>query len=350
MKVLIENYRNLTAGHCGSGAMRNLIYHYSGLELDEGVVFGLGAGLDSVFFTYPAGSPPFMFFGRGSSMETDLAHTLGIDYSEKVQLDNDLAWEEVRQEVIEGRPTMLSGDILYLDYREYKVHFPAHRFVLLGFDEEKEEVYIADRTREQIETCSMGALRMSRNPEEAISTYNAWGKFASGSVRHSLPDACGIALRKTMERMQGMDTSQRDLMSSMSGGSADILEVGLKGLQTFCDQLLVWPDLDDAAERARYTDNAIIKYGTGGGFFRDHFAAFMNWAGEQRPDLVSSSTIKLAQESADRWNQLSPTMQYLAANPKDLKEWKSAHVQAEDIYEAEYSLFGHLADKVLRAG
>ncbi|MFK8051171.1 MAG: BtrH N-terminal domain-containing protein [Halioglobus sp.] len=350
MKVLIENYRNLTAGHCGSGAMRNLIYHYCGLELDEGVVFGLGAGLDTVFFTYEAQSPPFMLFGRGSSMEADLAHTLGMDYSEHIQLDDDLAWEEVRQEVVEGRPTMLSGDILYLDYREYKVHFPAHRFVLLGFDEDKQEVYIADRTREQTEVCSMGALRTSRNPTEAISTYNAWGKFSSGEVRHSLPEACGIALRKTVERMQGMDMSQRDLMSSFSGGNDTLLEVGLKGLQTFSDQLQIWPDLKDAGEHAQYVDNAIVKYGTGGGFFRDHFASFMHWASHQRPDLVTSSTVLLAQEAADRWNQLSPTMRQLAASPSDSQGWKSAQSQVEDIYEAEYSLFGHLADKVLRTG
>jgi len=352
VKVLIENYRNLTAGHCGSGAMRNLIFHYCGLELDEGVVFGLGAGLDTVFFTYRAQNPPFMLFGRGSSMEADLADTLGIDYREQLQMDDDLAWEEVRQEVIEGRPTMLSGDILYLDYREYKVHFPAHRFVLVGFDEEKQEAYIADRTREEIETCSMGALRESRNPREAISTYNAWGKFSSSAVRHSLPDACGIALRKTVERMQGMDTSQRDLMSAMSGTDNDdnhILEVGLRGLQTFCDQLLVWPDLKGAGDYAQYVDNAIIKYGTGGGFFRDHFATFMGWASQQRPDLVTSSTLKLAVESARRWNQLSPTLQSITAEPADKSLWSSAHTQVQDIYEVEYSLFGHLADNVLRS-
>lgn len=197
----------------------------------------------------------------------------------------------------------------------------------------------------------MGALRSSRNPTDAISTYNAWGKFSSADVRHSLPDACGIALRKTVERMQGMDMSQRDLMSSMSGGGASsILEVGLKGLQTLRDQLQIWPDLDDAGERAQYVDNAIIKFGTGGGFFRDHFAAFMHWSSRQRPDLVTSSTVRLAQESADRWNQLSPTLQHLVANSTDLQSWKSAGTQVEDIYEVEYSLFGHLADKVLRAG
>ncbi|MEH6519257.1 MAG: BtrH N-terminal domain-containing protein [Halioglobus sp.] len=348
MKVLIENYRNLTAGHCGSGAMRNLIFHYCGLELDEGVVFGLGAGIDTVFFDYKAQEPPFMLFGRGSSMEADLADTLGIDYREQVQLDDDKAWEEVRAEIIEGRPTMLSGDILYLDYREYKVHFPAHRFVLLGFDDEREEVYIADRTREEIETCSMQALRTSRNPPEAISTYNAWGKFDSGARRHSLPEACGLALLKTVERMHGIDKSQQELMGLASGNAGGTLEVGLNGLRTFSSQFSQWEELENASGYAQYVDNAIVKYGTGGGFFRNHYAVFMTWAKEQRPDLVSTVTVNLAQEAADRWNALSPTLQQLVSQPNDSGLWGSAHEQIEDIFETEYSLFGHLADTVLR--
>jgi hypothetical protein len=350
MRVMIDNYRNLTAGHCGSGAMRNLIFHYCGLELDEGVVFGLGAGLDTVYFNYPQQDPPFMLFGRGSSMEADLAETLGMDYAEQIETDNDVAWEQVRDEVIAGRPTMLSGDILYLDYREYKVHFPAHRFVLLGFDDDRQEVYIADRLREETETCSMQALRTSRNPPEAISTFNAWGKFSSGARRNSLPDACGIALRKSVERMLGFDKSQQELMTLASGSSSSNVEVGLKGLHTFAEEFRLWPDLENSAGYVRYVDNAIVKYGTGGGFFRNHFAIFMQWAQQQRPDLVSTVTANLASESAERWNGLSPILQQLFEHPADRDKWDFAHEQILDIYETEYSLFGHLADTVLRAG
>jgi hypothetical protein len=349
MRTMIEGYRNLPAGHCGSGAMRNLIYHYCGLDLEEGVVFGLGAGLDAVFFTYPKESPPFMFFGRGSSMEADLALTLGLDYAEQVQADDDLAWQEVRAEVAAGRPTMLSGDIYYLDYRQFKVHFPGHRFVLLGFDEEREEVYIGDRINEHAETCSAGALRLSRNPPDAISTYNAWGRFSSGAVRHSLPDACGIALRMTVERMQGMDSSQHQSMTAMRASGKGVMEVGLKGIRTLAEQMQGWPQRADASAHAQYVDNAIIKYGTGGGFFRNHFAVFMAWARDQRPDLVTTSTVDLAQQAASGWNALSPTMQYLVEHPEDRDRWGLAGEQVEDIYELEYSLFGHLADTVLRA-
>ena len=40
MRILIDNYRNLTAEHCGSGSMRNLVYHFCQLELPEGVIMG----------------------------------------------------------------------------------------------------------------------------------------------------------------------------------------------------------------------------------------------------------------------------------------------------------------------
>ena len=310
------------------------------------MVFGLGAGLDCVYFSHEAASPPFMTFGRGSTMEADLAKTLGMDYTEQVQPDDDLAWEEVKAEVLAGRPTMLSGDILYLDYREYKVHFPAHRFILLGFDESKQEAYIADRIHDYPETCSMGALRQSRNPKDAISTVNLWGKFHSGQVRHSLSEAAGVALKMTVERMLGLDTSQKELMASAGGGPA-ICETGLRGMATLRRAMAGWPTREDASDCAQYLDNAIVKYGTGGGFFRNHFAAFLRWAQSQRPDLVDAESVALGRLAAERWNALSPLMQSLAEKPSNDAQWRQATQALDQIFDTEETLFERLAARVL---
>jgi hypothetical protein len=43
-------------------------------------------------------------------------------------------------------------------------------------------------------------------------------------------------------------------------------------------------------------------------------------------------------------------MQGLVSDPGDHALWERAREQVLDIYETEYSLFGHLADTVLRAG
>ena len=63
---------------------------------------------------------------------------------------------------------------------------------------------------------------------------------------------------------------------------------------------------------------------------------------------MGATTVNLAQQAAKGWNQLSPTMQALVANPADNAQWQRAREQVLDIYETEYSLFGHLADTVLR--
>ncbi len=60
MQTMIEGYRSYPGEHCGSVAMRGLLHHYCGLELPENAVFGLGAGLDSVYLSGPGMDPSAM--------------------------------------------------------------------------------------------------------------------------------------------------------------------------------------------------------------------------------------------------------------------------------------------------
>lgn len=96
MKTLITNYRNPPGEHCGSAATRNLLYHYCGLELSESVIFGLGAGIESMFIKVNALDPAISIFGRSISMEAVALGALGIDYREQPEFDNQKAWEDVR--------------------------------------------------------------------------------------------------------------------------------------------------------------------------------------------------------------------------------------------------------------
>ena len=201
MKTMIDGYKIFPGDHCGSVAMRGLLHHYCGLDLPESAVFGLGSGAASVYLSGPGLDPSAMLFGRTASMEQDLATNLDIDYRERPEVDNEEAWQIVREEVLAGRPTMLSGDILYLDYREFKVHFPGHRFVLLGFDDETQKAFIADRIRPEPEACSYGALITSRNPPEGMSTHNLWGRFHDTNVGRELVDAAKLAISRCAKAM-----------------------------------------------------------------------------------------------------------------------------------------------------
>ncbi|MFK7731529.1 MAG: BtrH N-terminal domain-containing protein [Pseudomonadales bacterium] len=345
MKVILQDYINQTSEHCGSGSMRDLIRHYCGLDLPEHVVFGLGAGLDALYFPMPGNKPPFMFLGRGVSMEQDLAYTLGLDYQEVRQADNDVAWHEVRQEIIDGCPTMLAGDIFYLDYRKFKVHFPGHRFVLVGFDDEQKQVYIADRTECEPQVCSLQGVRDSRNSPVGMSSHNLWGKFHSGEVRHSLGEACEHALRITAARMLGDDRSQIEMLSAQAG-SSDFVAGGLAALVLFRAQLKANDERHNDTKLAKSLVDNIVNFGTGGGFFRIMFAQFMQWSKSQRPDIVTEDDVQAAALAATHWADIANIAVALSTDANDLEAWAAIDGLLLQVENTERRLFEALAEQL----
>jgi hypothetical protein len=334
MKTLIDGYRSFPGEHCGSVAMRGLLNHYCDLELSENAVFGLGAGLGCGLISIPEMGPSSIVFGRTATMEADLAATLGVDYEEAPEPDDERAWQDVREEVLAGRPTMLSGDILYLDYREFKVHFPGHRFVLLGFDDETEQVWIADRIREEPEVCSYGALFKSRNPPEGMSTKNLWGRFASGEVKNDLPTATRLAITTCANRMLGKEESGGDDQLSAAGTS------GLAAIRQLAEELPEWGRREDSANLASYNASCIEKFGNGGGMFRRIYAGFLEWAHDLDPQLAPAGAAALATQAADGWTALAHLL-WKASEGED--RWNEAAQGAAQIAQIEERLFEQLA-------
>lgn len=336
--------------------MRDLLSHYCQLDLPESVVFGLGAGLDSLYFDEPAQSPPIMLLGRGVSMEQDLATTLGIDYREEIETNDEAAWQQVRQEIIEGRPTMLAGDIYYLDYRKFKVHFPGHRFVLAGFDDEQQCVFIGDRTEAELQTCSMQAVALSRNSPAGMSSYNLWGKFHSGEVRHSLEQACEASLRITVQRMLGEDTSQQKLIEAQRPEGQGVVASGLAGLSLFRQHMSGWDGREMDTALAGYLVNTIVNFGTGGGLFRNLFADYLNWAHLKRSDLVDAHCVDLAKRTALHWNTIATTATLLREGGQccghtnlaaATEAWQNIDSGLANVEATERELFERIAKQVL---
>ncbi len=338
MQYLISNYRNIPGQHCGTTAMRNLLYHYCGLDLTEEIVFGLGSGIDFMYLKIPGLAPAAMIFGRSITMEVDAAQALGIDYREQPEADNAKAWTDVRQEVLDGRPTMLTGDIFFLDYRSFKVRFPAHRFVLVGFDDEKQMAYVADRIVPEPQACSYAALAASRNPSTGITTYNLWGKFFDVNVQNLLEQAAVSALAKTAGRMTGRDHTQADLLKSVAPKDAAIV-TGMEGLSAFAKDIGRWHERDDAAFVASYASQAIEKFGTGGGNFRKMFAGFMKWVSDKLSKTIPPSLVELAYQSADQWTELARILEKASETPESVDIWTQAGEKAKKIYEIESELF-----------
>jgi hypothetical protein len=320
-RTLIESYRNVPGEHCGSTAMRNLIRHYCKLELTEAMVFGLGSGIDFVLIEADRYEPGVFLFGRSATMETDVADALGLHYTEQTEPDDARAWAVVRDEVAAGRPTMLSGDALYLDYRDFRVHFPAHRFVLLGFDDEARKAMVADRIVPDTQACSYEALAASRNPKDFISTVNLWGKFHDGVAERDLPDAVRIAIGKAARRMLDAEAGGTAAGDSTIGGAAPAgvaMASGICGLSRLASRLPTFLQRPNARELARYAGACIESFGTGGGNFRLMYAAFLEEAREKRYAPVVAEDVAGIRESARDWTDLSSQLRALRAASPDV--------------------------------
>ncbi len=345
MKTLIAGYESFPGEHCGSVAMRGLLNHYCGLRLPEPAVLGLGSGVDCIFLSGVDMDPDVAVFGRPATLEIDVASALGIDYRECVEPDDAEAWKIVREEVLAGRPTMLSGDIFHLDYREYKVHFPAHRFVLLGFDDEIEKAFIADRIRPEPEACSYSALASSRNPQDGMSTHNLWGRFHGTEVGRTLTDAARLAIQRTARRMIGDGTEFSESAGIKLPNDRRVTS-GVSGIRRLAQELPAWAEREDARWVAQFNASCIEKFGNGGGNFRRLYAGFLDWARAIDARLVPEGASTLATRAADGWTALSHCLAAAAQEGADAEHWKQAAEHAVKVAQLEDELFSRLADRV----
>ncbi len=341
IKTLIEDYRSYPGEHCGSVAMRGLLHHYCGLEIPEPAVFGLGAGIECCYLESTAMEPAVSVFGRTLSLEADLGQILQVDYREQPEADDEQAWQVVREEVLAGRPTMLSGDILYLDYREYKVHFPGHRFVLLGFDDEIEKAFIADRIRPEPELCSYGALTRSRNPPEGLSTHNLWGRFHGTEVGRSLRDAAALAIERAARHM--LDRGEGAAGEASFAGGDTTVATGVAAIERFVEELPRWATRPDVRALAAFNASCIEKFGNGGGNFRRLYAGFLEWARALDSELVPPSAPDLTRAAADGWTAASTCLHRVASEGPSAALFDEAARYMKRVASTERQLFEGLA-------
>ena len=91
------------AGHCGSGAYRDLL-EFHGLSwgpepLSEGMAFGLGAGLGFAYVGLPGVDPPLYMVGRTADLERDVCEHLGIGLDMRQTDDRAEGWAWLKAEL-----------------------------------------------------------------------------------------------------------------------------------------------------------------------------------------------------------------------------------------------------------
>jgi hypothetical protein len=204
MALFVDGFEHRTGEHCASTALSNML-RYHGLPMSEAMVVGLAGGLGFFYIRHDDLSPTRMFHGRTMSLELDFCANAAIPVSGGEETDDERAWKSLLACLDSGVPVMLSTDTFYLAYQNTTSHFPGHRAVVVGYDDEQGEdcVWMADRKLSEYQRVGRDELRRARNADDyPMSCRNEYNYF-EGTVRMGRPlrEAIRIALRRNAEWM-----------------------------------------------------------------------------------------------------------------------------------------------------
>jgi hypothetical protein len=324
--AFVADYPHHPGEHCASTALRNLLAH-EGTHFSEGMVFGLASGLGFLYVRLDGASPTRMFHGRTTTLESDFGLNTGIPLVDRVEESDDVAWSELRASIDRGEPVMVSTDTFYLPYHNTTSHFPGHRCVVVGYDDDSETVSIADRKFEEYQQTSYADLRSARNaPDYPMTSGNQYGvREGKLTLAKPMSEAVVAAIARNAETMLDPDAE---------------LPCGIPAMRDLAREFADWSALDDWSWAARFGYQVVVKRGAGGSFFRSLYADFLRESVEHAPELASALPAADMDEIARSWRELAAVLKDQSERDAcDPKLFEEAGRRTALLADAEESFF-----------
>jgi hypothetical protein len=325
----ITNYPHRMGGHCGSGALRDLL-EWAGLGWDgppdEGLVFGLGGGLSFMYIRASGLTPPIYLVGRNGDMELDFCRRLGIE-TERIQTDDaDEGWRWVTREIDAGRPVMIWADIAELPYLRVRLSNTRHDIVVIGYDEARALAWVVDNDREQVQEVPLQALARAR----ASHGFPDPNRHATYPMRFPgrLPELLPVARDAAASAARNMRGSEATLFDPAALPADSVVAAGLKGVEVFTEDLATWRDnlTGEQLETALGALPVFIdKAGTGGGLFRRLEAQFCAGVARRTDDRAFARAADVLLDCANAWSRLA------ACAAAEQLDWGAVVAHAEQL-------------------
>jgi hypothetical protein len=262
------------------------------------MIFGLSGTLGFLYVELPQMRPPIYLVGRTADLERDLPAHLGGRVDVRTTDDPDAGWALVRAEIDAGRPPMVWADIKHLEYLRVQMHNTRHDIVVVAYDEDAGVAWIADNDRDDLQPCSLDALRRARNSDafpgpnrNTVFVYH-WPERLR-DARAAARDGVATAVRN----MRGGG----DALAGLPG------RTGLAGVEALAESYPRWPetfgdDLDAALSGLRVF---IVKAGTAGAMFRSLQAQFLREASDLLGDAGLASAAAVYDDLEAAWRALA---------------------------------------------
>lgn len=301
--ALIHEYPHRMGGHCGSGAMRDLL-HWRGLGWSgppsEGLVFALGGALGLSYLRSSELVPPLYLVGRGADFEVDLPLRLGGQVQVLTTDDPEEGWSWVRDEIDAGRPSLVWGDIAELPYLRVQLQMSRHDIVVIGYDEDAGIAWVVDNDRAEAQEIPLEALARARSSMSFPQpTRHCTYRITWPDELPAIAEVASAAFSQSAENMRW--PSRAGIAAGMETNGPE----GLPAAEAFAADVQTWWEMPaEDIEVLVFSVGAFIeKAGTGGGLFRRLLAEGSDEVARLTGDVPTARLAGAAHRSAAAWSE-----------------------------------------------
>lgn len=259
-------FEHRQSAHCENGVVSNLL-RFHGMEFDEPMVFGIGAGLFFSYFPFlkMGGIPVTSFRTMPSYIFKRFANSLGIKVKSQTFNNEQKGMEALDALLEQGIPVGMLTSVFYLTYLPdaYRFHFNAHNIIVYG--KENGKYLVSDPTLEGVTEILPEDLQRAR--------------FAKG-----IPEPKGklyypVVFPKSYDLNKAMIKAIKHVAFFMAKTPMPIL--GANGIKYLANRMRNWPKKLGPRKSVLWLGNVVRmqeEIGTGGAGFRFIYAAFLDKA------------------------------------------------------------------------
>lgn len=291
--MFVKSFVPFQGQHCETTAAGSLL-KYSGLELSEPMLFGLGEGFGFIY--WDARAMPFPFLGgriKPQQLTKNLVTNLQLRAAFQETSSTRTAWKNAQTCIDAGLPVGLQLDSYYLDYFTHKVHFAGHVVAMYGYDDTYAYLVDTQQQGSAVKT-TLTNLERARNAKGPMAARNLSYTLAHSSDKVDLVEAALQAIQRNAE----------DFLHP------PIRNFGYKGIEKASQQVRTWftrsHTIGDDFTRAAVL---MERGGTGGALFRNLYRDFLGECMQlvDDPNLVAG--YELFRRIAPQWTQVAQLMQ-----------------------------------------
>lgn len=324
MDATLKNFRHKPGNLCSSTALANIMGYY-GYPFSEALCFGIGSGLSFIYLKGSKLAPSRALLGRNPQLELTFFKNIGSSFSWRSGLE--FPWDEMKSYLKRSIPILAVTDAHYLPYYHCSTHVSGHVVVLVGYNETKGIVYLADPQFCEIQRVEIEHLaRAMDSGAPPIPAKNCWWP-AEGICMDNLEGAITRGILKNARQM---------LYPTKPTG-------GLPALQEFGRELVKWPDeVRDWKWCIFLASQVTTNQGlTSNG--RRLYAEFLREAEGLIPALKSTFASRRMASISSMWDDLAATFSAASGNG-DRQELIRASSLVRVIAREEKALFQDILD------